>query len=636
MKKIVSLLVLVCMTALSATVLFAQTNLLTNGGFEESKESSFLGIVSTDFPGWDKVPSQVATAETDDKVEGNQCMRVTKAKNNHREFYQEISVLDMDEGTEVFLSGYCKMLESVGDADLELECYWIRLNGSGQASDTLRQVVGNLPLDQWLLLEGSVIRPANASRLHLGVKMAVGVSALFDDFKVYTSGEPVPSIKVSPTSFSEVEAEINTEVSVGTLTLTQANMTSATTLEVTGNDAQMFRLSQTEVSQDVASAQIEVFYRPTAAGHHEAAILFDNKNHTTALPSIIVLRGVCKDSSTESVFTVSPMPELPDFECVEGSEQSVTIMVSSENVVDYPTASINHIKGAAFVIDRSMFPRNTDSDITVTFKPSQAGSFESQLTLSCSDTGDKIVFNLKGTATAKTAENIDWQLEPVFDMSNPLKMLNEPFDNAGHNKTLKVDGWQNVADLDARPWWGFDEDGSYAKATAYQLGKATTGEWTIRLITPALDYKNAANKLFTFKVKGDFISDEIDNPTKLELHLINAMVYGGGEVSDEVIDVDIPADHDAAGEWVSLTVDLSDRSSLEVFFMEFRYIGPNGAEGVVTYYVDDVTWGVMPTGVENIARELDLNAPMYNVLGTPVGKDYKGIVIQNGRKYIIK
>ena len=31
---------------------------------------------------------------------------------------------------------------------------------------------------------------------------------------------------------------------------------------------------------------------------------------------------------------------------------------------------------------------------------------------------------------------------------------------------------------------------------------------------------------------------------------------------------------------------------------------------------------------------LDPEAPMYNVLGQPVGNDYRGIVIQNGRKYV--
>ena len=33
--------------------------------------------------------------------------------------------------------------------------------------------------------------------------------------------------------------------------------------------------------------------------------------------------------------------------------------------------------------------------------------------------------------------------------------------------------------------------------------------------------------------------------------------------------------------------------------MAFRYTGPNGAAGAVTYYVDDVTWGVVTEGIEN-------------------------------------
>ena len=41
------------------------------------------------------------------------------------------------------------------------------------------------------------------------------------------------------------------------------------------------------------------------------------------------------------------------------------------------------------------------------------------------------------------------------------------------------------------------------------------------------------------------------------------------------------------------------------------------------------------TEIEQVANpELDLNAPMYDVLGRKVNADYKGIVIQNGKKFI--
>ena len=43
------------------------------------------------------------------------------------------------------------------------------------------------------------------------------------------------------------------------------------------------------------------------------------------------------------------------------------------------------------------------------------------------------------------------------------------------------------------------------------------------------------------------------------------------------------------------------------------------------------------TGVEDVVREatLDINAPMYDVLGRQVDKTYRGIVIQNGQSFLI-
>ena len=45
-----------------------------------------------------------------------------------------------------------------------------------------------------------------------------------------------------------------------------------------------------------------------------------------------------------------------------------------------------------------------------------------------------------------------------------------------------------------------------------------------------------------------------------------------------------------------------------------------------------------PSSVEDIKREtgLDLNAPMYDVVGRQVDKNYRGIIIQNGNKYLLK
>lgn len=43
------------------------------------------------------------------------------------------------------------------------------------------------------------------------------------------------------------------------------------------------------------------------------------------------------------------------------------------------------------------------------------------------------------------------------------------------------------------------------------------------------------------------------------------------------------------------------------------------------------------TAIENVqTAQPDANAPMYNVAGQRVSKNYKGVVIQNGRKYVVK
>lgn len=62
-------------------------------------------------------------------------------------------------------------------------------------------------------------------------------------------------------------------------------------------------------------------------------------------------------------------------------------------------------------------------------------------------------------------------------------------------------------------------------------------------------------------------------------------------------------------------------------------IGANGAVMALFHVV--VESGV--SGIEDIIAPVeDENAPAYNILGQRVGKEYKGIVIKNGKKYIQK
>jgi hypothetical protein len=111
------------------------------------------------------------------------------------------------------------------------------------------------------------------------------------------------------------------------------------------------------------------------------------------------------------------------------------------------------------------------------------------------------------------------------------------------------------------------------------------------LVTPALDYKNAEGKIFTFSVMGEYMPDE-DNPAGLEIYYVDAT--GGKAVFQSLTESFVfPSTSVDNNVWVTYFLNLRPyaETMADVFHIAFRYIGPNGGEGAVTYYIDDVSWG---------------------------------------------
>lgn len=52
------------------------------------------------------------------------------------------------------------------------------------------------------------------------------------------------------------------------------------------------------------------------------------------------------------------------------------------------------------------------------------------------------------------------------------------------------------------------------------------------------------------------------------------------------------------------------------------------------YFTEPVT--DTPTAVDKVASDMDVDAPRYNLSGQRVGKGYKGVVVVNGRKLVVK
>lgn len=106
----------------------------------------------------------------------------------------------------------------------------------------------------------------------------------------------------------------------------------------------------------------------------------------------------------------------------------------------------------------------------------------------------------------------------------------------------------------------------------------------------------------------------------------------------------VPVANDTEIEEKAATVDVPYADIADKRYYKYSYsydgtdkvafrIGANGAVMALFHVV--VESGV--SGIENIIAPVeDENAPVYNIMGQRVGKDYKGIVIKNGVKYVQK
>ena len=66
-------------------------------------------------------------------------------------------------------------------------------------------------------------------------------------------------------------------------------------------------------------------------------------------------------------------------------------------------------------------------------------------------------------------------------------------------------------------------------------------------------------------------------------------------------------------------------------------------KGIVTVYKTtyelytiEMNEADVATAIKGVEARMDVNAPIYNLAGQQVGMSYKGVVIQNGKKFILK
>ena len=279
----------------------------------------------------------------------------------------------------------------------------------------------------------------------------------------------------------------------------------------------------------------------------------------------------------------------------------------------------------AFVLNNTMLIRNMKNTLKVTFQPKKEGTYSTALVFSALGMED-VEVAIEGVATGETPEEQKEGVDLVLSEENAFSVLDEKFDNIERNKPLDIEGWTNSALKGTRAWWGFsflDYDAEspnekVAKVTPYdskmEAGTGTPAQ--MMLVTPPLDFKNSTTKVFTFKVRGDYLKD--NQPDLLELCYID--IAEGSLYVQPLAECKMPCTKDESGKWFPYSIDLTGQQIADVFFMGFRFTSTRGCDNTATYYIDDVTYGIETTAIQTVTTAEKARLMVYNLAGSKVAE----------------
>lgn len=221
--------------------------------------------------------------------------------------------------------------------------------------------------------------------------------------------------------------------------------------------------------------------------------------------------------------------------------------------------------------------------------------------------------------------------EPEIKPAPPAKdgiILNEPF-NKGKGKFTTEN--KKLPKGRRYIWSKFGkEDATCIKATAYIKKKNNAAEsW---LISPMMDLTPYADVQLNFKQTTNYLKEHKDKANEL----MSVKVCENGSNQWENLPVTIPTNEN--WHFVSTSVSLKQYTGKNI---KIAFVYKSTTACAPTWEIKDLqvvgqakTNNIITIGAKNNC--LDTSKPMYNLQGQRVNAFYRGVVIQNGRKYIIK
>ena len=410
-----------------------------------------------------------------------------------------------------------------------------------------------------------------------------------DDLKEPVVGDP--ELTVTAPAMPLTGGKVGQTTVLGTIHISAKNMPAATTIEITGANRAMFAASVAEIKAGSSETDIDITYTPTAIGKHAGRVNIDCPE-VPELSQAITLSAYAIDEQNPPVLSAAADSVICEAKSGETVEQSIEIKTA--NLPDY--ANVKLANADVFRLSTTMLMKNATTPLKVTFVPLAAGTYENEIIVAALG-ADTLRIPVKGVAIDNTTPDVPAEGDELPLNPDPaVTLLNEHFDNGERNKPLSIEGWKNIAIEGTRAWWNYsfsDADESagehVAKVTAYDSKVEDGNEEPVEmlLVTPALDFKHAASKIFTFRVRGDYLTD--NQSDELQLLYIEAK---GDEMLELPIDgFTMPCTKDESGEWFEYHIDFTDQQLADTFFIGFRFTSIRGRYNSATYYIDDVSFG---------------------------------------------
>lgn len=579
-----------------APTLSAQENLLGNPGFEEWTDGQPAS--------WE---APFGTKETEIIQEGTSALRLTAVDDYYEQsgfniLRQDVASPTLQAGDvyEVTIWYYGVSNTSVMNT-ISFQSYW----NDDPTEKPYHQSV-ELKMGEW---QQATFEVPVANELHpvfhFELWINIGQTVVVDNFSMkLKSRDTEPYLLADPTRFPTVRTTVGTPVEIGKAIVKYGNLgyelgEDNGTLFLSGSDRDQFGMEV--ASRGEGELELTLTYNPTeptttSYGQHHVSVYLDGGGK--ASPQSISLSGQASLPGLHPEIIVD-RTEVTFPETQAGTSCRDTIYISGQEMKEEIKAVVSG--DSVFYISTSFIMPDADRvALGIEYRPVSAGTQTGTITLSSWDAETRTI-TLSGTATGDITHPDKQGDEYPLDDSHPVALLHETFDNAVHNEPLLLDGWKNIAEQNYRAWWGYDfsratpptDDGGTAKATLFNSLNPAQEPYEMWLYTPALDFKNAASKVFTFRVSASLISDEARTDS-IELYYVEMDDNEPhGLFRQPVGGVYMPSTADDNDEWFSYHLDLGAEGNAvaDTFFMAFRVSGTGGGASAASYYIDDVSFG---------------------------------------------